>query len=203
MIAGLTPTVSWMVVMPRRVRALSMRSSCTSVAVWMNSMPIARLNAWSRSGVPERGAEQHERRAQALAAGANDVLHGVGHRAEVGAHRLLEAAFELDELGRDRGEQLVDDDAHRPAPESCRARPTARPPSARGARSPKSSSRGGAEAAGRRGDEQLRRRRSVTGRAEPVDREDPRHPGRGVSALSTTVSGRPSRTRSSAGRSSG
>ena len=35
-------------------------------------------------GVAERGAEQDQRRPQPLAAGADDVLHGVGHRAEVG-----------------------------------------------------------------------------------------------------------------------
>ena len=67
-------------------------------------------------GRAQRGAEQHQRRPQPLAAGADDVLHGVGHRTEVRPDGVLEAALELDEVGSDRGEQLVDDDAHRAAP---------------------------------------------------------------------------------------
>jgi hypothetical protein len=58
---------------------MSTTSSCSRVAVWMNSMNGGGLDA-ARAGVAGAAGEHHQQRAQALAAAANDVLGDLVHQ---------------------------------------------------------------------------------------------------------------------------
>ena len=68
------PNTSLAVSRPRRSEEPSTTSSCSRVAVWMNSM-MAAASIWLLAGAAAgaRG-EQHQQRPQPLAAGMNDVV---------------------------------------------------------------------------------------------------------------------------------
>ena len=74
-------TARWRSARPRRSADSSTTSSCSSVAVWMNST-IAASSKRSRPGEAERaGEQQHQQRPDALAAGADDVVARSGRSA--------------------------------------------------------------------------------------------------------------------------
>ena len=92
-----------------------MRSSWTSVAVWMNSIPIARLKTSSGSAVPSRADRitSAGRRRLPPALTMCDIALAIGPRSD--AISAVEPVLELLEFGGDRLEQLLGGDAHDPA----------------------------------------------------------------------------------------
>ena len=100
--AGLLPNTAFAVCWPRRRPELSTTSSCSSVAVWMNSMMAA--DATGRLAASATGArgEQHGERAQPFAAVVDDVVCDLVDERDVAAEAADDRAVDVGPVLADR-----------------------------------------------------------------------------------------------------
>ena len=58
------------------------------------------------TGAAQPGGQKNKRRPQSFSAGLQDLLHGLRHRPEIGADGLVQALFEILQLGFDGRDEI-------------------------------------------------------------------------------------------------